>query len=716
MRYNFKQKIYYFKLKTRPSLNYSKASLRPPLLMLAFFLILASSYIAPASSYAKSCDDVEFIFARGSGESLNDKSARAWRENIEDALQKSTLRYHFYELGEETYGGYSYPAASVSDSLGGYARLIGAYVGRGEAFDFGRSVAQGVGELQAYIKTITASCPGTKLVLGGYSQGAMILSQTLPLLNSEQIIYVATFGDPKLYLPEGKGLIPPACLNGTRSEYRINVADCRAYEGVLGSYRPYQPEGYEDKLGTWCNAKDIMCSSGANIDDHSAYTSNGFYSEATRRIKTRLKRAFPKAFATETVHPWANVTHNVAILIDTSISMVNYLGGYRKEAKNLAHQVLNDDGKVAIAEFRDLDDPYDPRLLCDFSCDESEITRSLNDLSTGGGGDDPESALSALLYTMNNLDWEAGAAKSIILVTDNEYLLPDRDGTILSQVVQRSIEIDPVNVYVLTNERFQNAYHELVERTGGASFDLNDPTDWQKLNDLVLYRPEALLNATEFFGTINDTFAFDASASNAINNETLRYDWDLDGDGTFEILNGPAMLHKTYHAPFSGNIVVRVTDTHGRSSTMSAKVTVLATLPDFPELHNATFTEISPHTYQIQYQTNAEQVLVSIDDAPIGYINGSTGEFTINDVTARTSLRLVPYTTNVGRGEGITLDFGRETLPNTDNTVTQPSPSLPPLVSQPSHPSSASPAFNMIIPKAPNAGATKNRPSEKYLH
>lgn len=699
MRYNFKLNF-----------HYSQPVIR---VLSALLLIITNCLVVAPLGYAQGCDDVEFIFARGSGEALGDKNVTAWQDSIRAMLQKSTLHYSFYELGQSTQASYRYPAVSVGDSLGGFGHLLGAYVGRGESFEFGRSVAQGVGELQAHLRVASAVCPGKRFVLGGYSQGAMVLSQTLGTLDSERIIYVATFGDPKLYLPEGKGIIPPACLGESYSGYRANVADCRAYEGVLGSYRPYQPDAYSGKLGTWCNAKDIMCSSGLNTDDHIAYANNGFYAEAARKIKTRLKAMFPNAFPIATINPWAAATHNVAFVIDTSISMVNYLKGYRKTAAALSQTILDQGGKVAVAEFRDLDDPYEPRLLCDFGCDSAAVTDSLSTLTTGGGGDDPESALSALRYTMDQLDWQTGAAKSIILVTDNDYLLPDRDGTILSQVVQRSLEIDPVNIYVLTRTQFQDAYKQLVAPTGGASFNLNDPTEWTKLEDLLLYRPEAMLNAAEFSGAIGEEFTFDASASHASTGGNLRYDWDLDGDGYFEILDGSAIIQQTYASSLSGYISVRVTDNQERFSTMSAKLTVTEYAPSLPEIQQATAEELSSNTYQIHYQTNAERVLVALDDAPLGYLDGSTESFIVSDVTAPTNLRLIPHTSGVGRGESITLAFGRN-QPNispgvtapvapsaTNNTTSRPAPPVSTSVS------SSSPA---IIPKAPDAGLPKSHP------
>lgn len=714
MRYNFKLKFHY----SRPSVGCQSRPGKPihPIpIFLAGLFILTTCFAVSRPALAKGCDDVKFIFARGSGEKLGDVSVTAWRESITSALQKSTLQYSFYELGTNVQGGYRYPAVSVSDSLGGFVNLLGAYVSRGEFFDFGKSVVQGSNELQSYIKTMSAACPHTQFVLGGYSQGAMVLSRTLGQLNPNRIIYVATFGDPKLYLPEGKGAIPPACLGRSYPEYRVHVPDCRAYEGVLGSYRPYQPTGYEDKLGIWCNEKDVMCSSGASVDDHTSYTTGGLYASAARKIKTRIKAAFPNAFTGSSLKPWASATHNVAFLLDTTVSMANYLKYQRQATEDLAGQVIDDSGEVAFIDFRDLDDPYTPQALCDFGCTKEEMQAALKFLPTNGGGDDPESVLSALLYAMNHLDWQAGATKSIVILTDNKYLSPDRDGTTLSQVVQRSLELDPVNVYVMTRKYYHSVYTDLAAQTNGAVIDFETSDRWAQLSDALLYRPEATLNAPEFSGLLGDEFYFDASDSQSSDDDNLRFDWDLDGDGVFEIQDGPASLTHIYDQTFSGYIQVKVTDASGRFSTMSAKLTVSASLPRLPEIFQASATELDVNTYEIQYETNAERVLVSVNDTPAGYLDDTAQSFTLTDIKSPTTLRLTPYTSAIGRGEGITLALGQD-LPEEPEPEPEPEPIISPIVPSVS---SQSPAANAptptdttkaTIPKAPNTGVPKSDP------
>ena len=103
-------------------------------------------------------------------------------------------------------------------------------------------------------------------------------------INPEKVLYVANFGDPKLYLPEGNR----ACKNIGISNYRVYAPDCNIKEGILGAIKPYQPDGYYDKLGIWCNKTDFICGSSVNLlklfDAHTSYNSKDGYDKLAEII------------------------------------------------------------------------------------------------------------------------------------------------------------------------------------------------------------------------------------------------------------------------------------------------------------------------------------------------------------------------------------------------------------------------------------------------
>ena len=242
--------------------------------------VLISGLMIKQTVQAVGCPDVRIVFARGSGGEQDVSSDYLeFKSTIEQKIQTTKLNYEFVDL--------KYPAVGVGfTSIETAMTTLGAFFSGGEAYEFGDSMWKGVDNLKAIVTS--PSCPETKYVLGGYSQGAMVLLNSLSFFTPDRLIYAATFGDPKIYLPEGAGAIPAACRGENLSDYRMYVPDCQAYKGILGAYIPYEPEAFTGKIGTWCNKGDILCSSHFNVNDHVGYVSEGLYEDASRVIFDKI--------------------------------------------------------------------------------------------------------------------------------------------------------------------------------------------------------------------------------------------------------------------------------------------------------------------------------------------------------------------------------------------------------------------------------------------
>ena len=173
---------------------------------ISLLIVLNISHVTAISNGTPTCPDYEIIFARGSGQEINDTDYRNFKKAIDQKLANTNIKYSFYELGERKTSG-SYPAISVAK----FKTALGVYLDVGDSYKFKSSVEQGAIELLSRIAYYNKTCPSKKYILAGYSQGAMVITKSLTSINSSRIIYVANFGDPKLYLPEGKGLFPQAC-------------------------------------------------------------------------------------------------------------------------------------------------------------------------------------------------------------------------------------------------------------------------------------------------------------------------------------------------------------------------------------------------------------------------------------------------------------------------------------------------------------------------
>ncbi|MBQ3306142.1 cutinase family protein [Candidatus Saccharibacteria bacterium] len=614
--------------------------------------IVCASILNPVinpTATASACKDVEFIFARGSGSGFNGRNETAWQNGLTEQLKNTALTYDFYELGSRSYNGAQYPAASI-----GFENLKNALTLFSAAFDaagigtFNRSVEEGVVEAIGRVEAISSSCPYTKFVLGGYSQGALVVDRAAKKIDPEKIAYVATFGDPNLYLPEGYGINPPACRGENLSNYRIFAPDCRAYAGLIGTNKPYGPESLlkHKRVGLWCTKKDIFCSDTINladpIGDHLAYRDNGLYYSAAKTIVKKVLEFYPtKQAAAVASAKKSAARRDTAILIDTTGSMSGVIDWYRSEALRLASETLSAGGRVALFEYRDLDDPYKTRKILDFGCSYDDFKTALDNLTVDGGGDEPESALSGALYAMDNLAWRPGATKSLIILTDASYHNPDRDGTTLEAVTKRSLEIDPVNIYAIVPDVTAPAYADLVAATNGRVFTMENELSLS--TDYLLARPEINLALEEYQGRPGENFTFSVETDE----EDLAYDWDLDFDGTFETMNAGKTVTKAYAAETSGFVQVRATNEGGLSSTASAKVTITNNAEPAPEILSLSH---SGNVVNFTTSANTYATLVVAGDVPLGITNDHT--ININADENETEILLIPLTRSGLKGAG----------------------------------------------------------------
>ncbi|KAL6233719.1 cutinase-domain-containing protein [Aspergillus navahoensis] len=138
------------------------------------------------------CKELTFIFARGTTEIGN--MGTVVGPKVGEALKSLTGN-------KAAIQGVDYPAdAAGNAALGG----------------------SGGPKMASLVETALKQCPDTKVVLGGYSQGAMVVHNAASKLSSGQVAGAVTFGDPfksqkpanidqfKTFCASGD----PVCLNG----------------------------------------------------------------------------------------------------------------------------------------------------------------------------------------------------------------------------------------------------------------------------------------------------------------------------------------------------------------------------------------------------------------------------------------------------------------------------------------------------------------------
>ncbi|MGH3958097.1 cutinase family protein, partial [Mycobacterium sp.] len=101
------------------------------------------------SAFAQPCPDVEVVFARGTAEP---PGVGGIGQDFVNALSS--------QVGSKSVGVYPVDYAASSDF--------------GDRVDFARTFVDGIRDAGAHIESTAANCPNTRIVLGGYSQGAAL--------------------------------------------------------------------------------------------------------------------------------------------------------------------------------------------------------------------------------------------------------------------------------------------------------------------------------------------------------------------------------------------------------------------------------------------------------------------------------------------------------------------------------------------------------------
>lgn len=687
--------------------------------------VQASAAEPPAVEAA--CADVESIFARGSGQTVSEagKEAAFFQSEMERRMP-STTTLHSYELGFQEIDGSQFPAVPVKGWLnGGYGTALDAKVTSGGAFLYGSSVNEGVRELSTYMSRRAAKCPGAVFVLGGYSQGAQVIGETyFEALDDDmrgRIVFNALFGDPKLYLPEGELRWPrleivagkpvmhpaytPACEGkGSDSNWRRGLIKCELDSGQLGARKPYVPAGWTEKTGLWCNNDDYVCGSSLNPfsnDGHGKYGGAGApIAVAVQEIAKRLKVALPpeKSAGLDVslnIIGVGTTGLDVVFLIDSTGSMSGSISEATRFASTMAGRIGALRGRVALVEYRDAGDEFTARILSGLSSDTKAFEQAISTIRADGGGDTPEALLHGLMTAFNGLDWRDGATKAAVVLTDAEFHDPDMvDGSTLEQVARRALEIDPVNVYPVVDSGVAASYAPLAEATSGQVIQ-NEGDAAAALESALTKletRPVALLKHPQYYAPVGGSIVFDASASYANGGAAITsYDWDVNGDGTFETTSATPVLEHLYPVAFEGVMQVRVTDTNGAIANISAVVHIGtppgSDLTEAPVVTAAAVsTEAGVSSVRVDWQSSDARAAswgISVDGFAIGTVGQGSRTIELTDVQrgADVELGVVGFNSAGDMGEvGVVVlpALGPPTAPSPTPSPGSPAPTASP--------------------------------------
>jgi cutinase len=198
----------------------------------AMMSVLVSGRLDVPSAHAGPCPDVQVVFARGTGEAGIGEVGQTFVDSLKSRVTGRSIEV--YPV--------NYPASA----------------------GFAVSSKQGADDTSAHVQSMVAGCPNTRMVLGGYSQGAGVIdwaSTLMPSQVADHVAAVALFGNP-------------SSLIATT---------------LSGGYPPISPL-YSAKTIDLCAPGDPTCSIGLNALAHGTYVESGMTTQAATFVAGRLQR------------------------------------------------------------------------------------------------------------------------------------------------------------------------------------------------------------------------------------------------------------------------------------------------------------------------------------------------------------------------------------------------------------------------------------------
>ncbi len=283
--------------------------------------------------------------------------------------------------------------------------------------------------------------------------------------------------------------------------------------------------------------------------------------------------------------PGTSASIDLVFVIDTTGSMGADIAAVKQSANTIIDRLSEgtQSYRVALVDYRDFPErtlepsDYPSKLDLDFSSDPDEIRSAINALTLGSGGDPPEAMWSGLMEALA-LDWRPGVKKVILQFGDAPPLNPEPvTGWVTGDIVMESLRVDPVVVYAIDTGWTGDEIREVAEATGGETLVATTPTQVadriQEFLDRAFAAPYAWVG-TGYAGRIGDSIGFDASGSYDSDGVIVGWEWDVDGDGVFDVsTSGPDLVY-TYPDAYSGPVTLRITDDSGLTGLATAPVDV----------------------------------------------------------------------------------------------------------------------------------------------
>ncbi len=617
------------------------------LLFVCFILIFVGN---SANSFALTqCKDISIIWVRGSGQSdipTNDKDFNVKNQKTREGavffegldkriapwISKEKINLANFE-GKYDSNGYTAASAFNFESIteGDVPNALQEKLGI-EGNEYIKSVNSGVAELTGFLTERVNQCPKQEIVLGGYSQGAHVVGETLKNLDNNtlaRINFAALFGDPKLNVgfdvKDYKGALLDTSartiddildstqfgdvLDQPKAPWVRGDVAWKSTGGGLGARTPYIPDVMTGRVGSWCDDQDAICNGDLSkiVDTREGHTSypDRWMEQVANEIAEHLDTAFPfYAGAIKTAkwepHYSKDGVTDVMIVIDTTGSMATVINQVKANATSIVNTIFDSNQlkspRIGLVEFRDQGSAFVTKTNLALTSDKTSVINAVSNLQTGDGGDDPEAWYSGIMEAYNQ-PWRKGARKIMYFFADTEPKDPEPGtGFTAHDVTQRALEIDPVQIYPIWmngfidvdfQQKYQAAANKLALATGGRLIRTPDKYQGKFINGNIVKGleyattelatdPVAQIDGPET-GMVGDVLLFNGGKTYDAEKAIVEYSWDFDNDHQVDIVSNSSRVVWRYNSAYDGFITMfaKASDGGVTSATKNIKIEAL---------------------------------------------------------------------------------------------------------------------------------------------
>lgn len=278
---------------------------------------------------------------------------------------------------------------------------------------------------------------------------------------------------------------------------------------------------------------------------------------------------------------------DVVFVIDTTGSMSSSISAVRNNIRNIVESISSKtkSARFALVTYQDhpccggSSDDYPSKIETDFTSNVEVLNKTVNFIQLGNGGDWKESVYSGI-KTGLNLQWRAGVKKIMIVIGDAPAKNPEPVTELTEQsIVDAAYAVDPAQIYIIdtSGHDAMAPVMSLAERTGGAYLQADDSNKIvDQVNasvENVTNKPNAWINH-QYVAKIGDTLELDGAGSYSANGKIVKYEWDVDQDGAYDVTTDKPFVNYTFTKEFSGLLTLRVTDSSGLTNVATTTLTV----------------------------------------------------------------------------------------------------------------------------------------------